>query len=219
MPDREKPIRESLAFKYIHGNGIEIGALHEPLVVPDSAKVRYIDRFRVAELRNHYPELSRYDLVEPDIVDDGETLKKIPDASQDFVIANHFIEHCEDPIGTVENFIRVIRSYGIIYIALPDKRHTFDKDRPITPISHIIRDHEEGPAWSREGHFEEFASLAAHQGPTYAKYLRDIGYSIHYHVWTKKEMLELMHYLEKILHLSIEEVQDNGTEVIFILKK
>ena len=36
-------------------------------------------------------------------IDDGERLGKIADASQDFVIANHFLEHCQDPILALLN--------------------------------------------------------------------------------------------------------------------
>jgi predicted SAM-dependent methyltransferase len=54
--------------------------------------------------RKLYPELKSRKFIEPDIIDDGEKLSRIEDASQDFIIANHFLEHCEDPIGTVGAF-------------------------------------------------------------------------------------------------------------------
>ena len=87
-----------IAATFLRGTGIEIGALHEPLIVPRRVTVRYVDRMRSPQLRHQYPELSRADLVDVDIVDDGELLATIPDGSQDFVVANHFIEHCQDPI-------------------------------------------------------------------------------------------------------------------------
>jgi len=61
----------------------------------------------VEELKKQYPELSAYNLVEPDILDDGETLSSISDDSVDFVIANHMIEHCQKSL--VENFLRVLK--------------------------------------------------------------------------------------------------------------
>ena len=81
------------------GSGLEIGALQMPLRLPAGASVRYVDRFDVEELRSHYPELDDFELVAPDVIDDGEVLGTIPDESADFLIANHMIEHCEDPIG------------------------------------------------------------------------------------------------------------------------
>ena len=38
-----------------------------------------------------------------DVVDDAQTLATFPDESVDFVIANHVLEHLEDPIGALEN--------------------------------------------------------------------------------------------------------------------
>ena len=92
--------RESIARMYIKGKGIEIGALHTPLCVSKSAQVTYLDRMSIPDLKKHYPELNSKNLVPIDIIDDGERLSKIPDSTQDFVIANHFLEHCQNPIGT-----------------------------------------------------------------------------------------------------------------------
>lgn len=211
--------RKMLSYKYIHGTGIEIGALHQPVAIPESAKVLYVDRMSTSSLRKTYPELQNSDMVEVDIIDDGEKLSKIADNSQDFVIANHFLEHCEDPIETMENFTRVLKPEGIIYFSLPDKRFTFDKDRPVTPLEHLIKDHEEGPAISRRDHYIEYAHLVSHTGIEHAEAMISINMSIHFHVWTKKEMLDLINYFERKLPLSRKETLVNKIEVIIILEK
>ncbi|NET62712.1 MAG: class I SAM-dependent methyltransferase [Symploca sp. SIO2E6] len=105
----EQALRRQIAWHYLSGKGIEIGALHSPLEVPPHAQVHYVDRLSVAELRKQYPELAEHELVEVDIIDDGETLPSMADASVDFVIANHMIEHCQDPIGTIEHHLRVLK--------------------------------------------------------------------------------------------------------------
>ena len=92
-----------------------------------------------------------------DIVDDGERLETIGDLTQDFVIANHFIEHSQNPIGAIENMLRVLKHGGILYLAVPDKRYTFDIDRPVTTIEHLLQDYEQGPQWSKRQHFEEWS--------------------------------------------------------------
>jgi len=216
MFDQERYVRESLASKYIHGYGIEIGPLHQPLKV--HAKVKYVDRLPVVELRKLYPELAGCEFTEPDIIDDGETLHKIPDASQDFVIANHFLEHCQDPIGTIKAFLRVVKRGGIIYAALPNKDHTFDMDRPITSLVHLIKDHAEGPTWSRVAHFQEYADLV-HHDPAEAARLMAIDYSIHFHVWDEAAMCEFVKYLEEKFPLSLKKFEPNGMEAIIILEK
>lgn len=53
--DPSPEIRREIAFRFLNGDGIEIGALHSPLEVPDTARVRYMDRMPVAKLREQYP--------------------------------------------------------------------------------------------------------------------------------------------------------------------
>ena len=122
--------RIAVAKKFITGAGIEIGALHSPLPLPPDAKARYVDRMAVPDLRRQYPELNALNLVDIDIIDDGERLDSIRDATQDFVIANHFIEHCQNPLLALRNMLRVLKPGGILYLAIPDKRFTFDADNP-----------------------------------------------------------------------------------------
>ena len=68
-------LRRELSFSYLKGGGIEVGALHGPLPVSGQAKVRYVDRMSVSDLRKHYPELDHVDLVDVDVIDDGEVLR------------------------------------------------------------------------------------------------------------------------------------------------
>jgi len=216
--------REFVANTFIRGQGIEIGALHMPLRVPRSAKVRYVDRFTVADLRKHYPELNDKDLVQVDILADGERLESISDSTEDFVIANHFIEHCQDPIGALENIFRVLKPGGTLYLAIPDKRNSFDAERPVTTLEHLMRDYHEGPAWSRRQHFEEWTRLVNKvqddaAAETEIAQNMAIDYSIHYHVWTQSEMLELLVAFRKMVSFEVELCLKNGPEVIFILRK
>ena len=130
--------RNRVAEPFIKGKGLEIGALHNPLKVPPGVQVQYLDRMTVEELRAHYPELHSEKLVAVDIVDDGEKLSKVQSATQDFVIANHFLEHCQNPLLAIENMLRVVKAGGILFLAIPDKRYTFDINRPIMPYEHLL---------------------------------------------------------------------------------
>jgi SAM-dependent methyltransferase len=218
--------REALAEHYLQGEGIEVGGLHNPLRVPRRAHVRYVDRMHIAELRKHYPELAKERLVEVDIIDDGETLSTIGENSLDFVIANHFIEHCENPLGTLENLMRVLKPGAVLYMCIPDKRYTFDIERPITPFAHIERDFREGSAWSRRSHYEEWVRLFEKvTDPAMVEKRTDElmrqGYSIHYHVWTVQEMIEMFHRGAHIARFpgEIDCLLKNEGEVIFIIRK
>jgi predicted SAM-dependent methyltransferase len=218
--------RELIADNYLSGIGIEIGALNHPLYVPRTAQVRYVDRMSVPDLRTHYPELSSVNLVEVDIIDNGELLTTIAEASQDFVIANHFIEHCQNPIASLGSMLRVLKVGGVLYLAIPDKRYTFDRDRQVTPVEHVLRDYEEGPEWSRRQHFEEWIRIVNKvqddvEAEAHITRLMAIDYSIHYHVWTQIAFLELLLAVKKTwnFEFELELFCKNGDEMIVILRK
>jgi predicted SAM-dependent methyltransferase len=122
--------------------------------------------------------------------------------------------------------IRVLKPGGVLYLAIPDKRYTFDIDRPVTPLAHLWQDFEQGPARSRKGHFQEWARLVNKvrdddEAQKRADYLEEIDYSIHFHVWTQAEMFELIMALRQYLGLSfdVELFLKNDIECIFILRK
>jgi len=217
--------RELIAKTYIIGDGIEIGALHNPLNVPKSAKVKFVDRMCVDDLRKQYPELGEFNLVNVDIIDDGEVLGTIRNSTQDFVIANHFLEHCQDPIKAIENMLRILRTDGILYLAIPDKRYTFDCDRPITPIEHLLKDYAESPNWSKRSHFEDWVKYIDKikddaDAEVRVNYLMNMGYSIHYHVWTQLELFDLIIFINRNLNFKFE-IQcafANEIEVVFVLR-
>lgn len=214
---------------YITGEGIEVGALQLPVSIPEGAKVKYVDRLSVEQLRIQYPELNNDILVEPDVIDDGEKLTTFEDETLDFVIACHYIEHAQDPIGTIQNMLRVLKKDGILFLAIPDMEFTRDKNRPITNFEHLLRDHEEGPGWSRRMHFEEFVRTGRPGGPgiseeeceRHVTRLMAMDYSIHYHSWTKFEMFDLFTSLKKKLNFpfNVEFFYNSGIEALFVLRK
>ena len=222
--------REDIAKTYISGEGIEIGALHNPLKVNAKTNIKYIDRMSKSDLYKHYPELSNLNLVNVDVIDDGETLGTFSDKSQDFIIANHFIEHSEDPILTIKNLLRVLKNNGIIFMAVPNKLKTFDVNRNETSIEHLILDHSKGPDLSRKFHYEEWVNLIEpFFGRNYSKsdakkrvnQLMKQKYSIHFHCWTMSSFSSFLDYLKKYLKYSFDTIltAEYEEEFIFIIKK
>lgn len=217
--------RYRLARRYLRGSGIEIGGLHLPLPVPFHAEVAYVDRMPLEELRPLYPELKESVLVRVDIVDDAETLETIRSESQDFVIANHVLEHCANPLRALESFFRVLKPGGILYLTVPDKRFTFDADRPITPLEHVVRDYTEGPERSREEHLRAWRQLVDEKFTDDlrrdAETMKGELYSIHFHVWTQLELWELVLYARRTLGIlfDIQAFAAEGQDCIFILRK
>ena len=220
--------RADIAAAWLHGEGIEIGALQHPLPVPDDTHVKYVDRLPVSGLREHYPELTSLPLVEADVIDDGERLAKFADGTLDFVIANHFVEHCQNPIAAIDNMLRVLRKGGTLYLAVPDKRFTFDVDRQVTPLEHLFEVHglEHDPL--RRRHYEEWVEcIDKFDDPEkvrrHVDHLMGMDYSIHYHIWTPIDFLEFVASLPRAVshRFEVEQFSRNhaDSEVIVILRK
>jgi predicted SAM-dependent methyltransferase len=226
IPDQMLAKRRELSERYLSGEGVELGALHYPLWTSERANVRYVDRFDVAGLRRHYPELNDHELVNVDIIDDGETLSTIEDGRLDFVIANHMLEHTENPLGTIRNHLRKVRDGGVLYYAVPDKRFSFDVDRPLTPFEHLVRDDREGAHVSRREHFSEMVRLVSKltepdEVEAQIEKLLEINYSIHFHVWNCDHFSMFLYQANAYLGrpFRLEHFCRNDTEVVSILRK
>lgn len=217
--------RAELAAQYLAGTGIEIGALHMPLPLPSGAHVKYLDRLPVENQRMLYPELSLLPLVPVDIVDDAEDLGSLPDESQDFLIANHVIEHMQNPIAALERWLQVLRPGGVLFFAVPDKRYTFDKHRPLTSIEHVLHDYREGPDASQEAHFAEIARIVEktpeEEIARRVSQARTANESPHYHVWTDSTFRELLDYCraELAFPFLLEEIHPIENEFIVLVRK
>lgn len=218
--------RNSISYRYLQGQGIEIGALHNPLPVKKGVRVTYVDRLSVTDLEKHYPELSAYTFTEVDIIDNGEILDRIQNNSLEFIIANHFLEHCENPLGTMRNHIKKLKDKGILYYAIPDKESTFDKNRPLTEFNHLINDDVNGSSVSREQHFFEWVNIVenyqdADQIKNRISVLKAMNYSIHYHVWNLETAFQFLYNAGKYLNHQFRVVyfEKRNNEIIILLKK
>lgn len=226
-PFRQYLGRLTVADRHVRGEGLEIGALQDPMPLPTARKVRYVDIADTATLRRMYPRKAARRMVEVDIVDDGERLATVGDASQDFVVANHFLEHCEDTVGTLRNLLRVVRPGGVVCLSVPDKRHTFDAARAATTVEHHLRDHEDGPAGSRHAHYVDVAQNAMQlTGETAVAAavaeLEQQSFRIHFHCWSQTEFLQLLAALQArpgFPRFDVAEFVANEREMVVVLRR
>ncbi len=153
----------------------------------------------------------------------------------DFVVANHLLEHLENPIAGMREMLRVIRPGGVLYLALPDPRVTFDVDRQLTPVEHVLDEYRNGTAHTREAHFTEWVANAekhiewmqkAHvtTGAERVRELMELDYSIHFHVWRPDTFLEFVVAATAEAGLEMELVefiprQGGDDEYIFVFLK
>jgi SAM-dependent methyltransferase len=138
-----RPNRSKLAWRFISGSGIEIGALNIPLPVSGLAKVKYVDIETKEQNEINFPHL-KGKLVTPEIIDNGFLLSCVESKSQSFLIANHVLEHSNNPIQTLVNWARVLKIGGILFVSVPLAPHCFDRGRSITTLQHMIEDFDIG---------------------------------------------------------------------------
>jgi len=127
-------------------HGIEIGALYNPRLPRDHPNVTYLDHASSDDLAAKYadnpdsgPQVAG--LVPVDHVwQPGMSLADAlgDTAPVDFVIASHVIEHIPDPIGWLAQIGEILRDGGIVVLVVPDRRFTFDVNRPETTAAELI---------------------------------------------------------------------------------
>lgn len=222
--------RLGAGYTYIKGTGIEVGAMDLPLRVSKDANVLYFDRCSKEESAKIFPEIAK-NLVDVSLIGDGETLDSLESNSYDFIIGNHIIEHMQNPILTIKNMLRVIKSGGVVFMAMPDKRYTFDIDRELTTMEHFCKDYEEGCEWSEHEHYLDFVKHTDWgKGKNNAEIeqtivdLKNKNFSIHFHVWNHQSMLDMLSMLKSKYNFQFEiqlaiSANKNENESVFILKK
>lgn len=154
--------------RHLVGHGIELGPGHSPFpALMPYTTVRSLDAWAPSDNADRFPEIEHFEFSPPDIICDFNTegLAPIEDASQDFAVASHVLEHMANPLRMLCELHRVVRPGGTALIILPDRHNTFDRDRPPTPLSHLVEEFEAGVTEVDDAHIEEFISFTAtHQG-------------------------------------------------------
>jgi SAM-dependent methyltransferase len=199
-----------IAASRLRGMGLEFGAGASPFPVPLDCDVRFADAFAYESLiAALYPGQQAHDLIRPDYVTDIKTLAGIPDASLDFIVACHVIEHTNNPIAAIGSCHRALKPGGSVVLVVPDMTRTFDSKRALTTLAHLIEDYE-SPSLERDrGHYEEFYAKAfeipaGSNLPEYAARKQAEGGDIHYHTWTYESFGELVDWCVQHQGWSVE---------------
>jgi predicted SAM-dependent methyltransferase len=145
--------REELIRRYFtrDDNLLEIGPSHSAIVPPsDGWHTRIIDHASQQELVEKYTRMGVKNVDRIDRVDfiwKGEALPRlIPremHSTFDGLIASHVGEHLPDFIGFLQDASVLLKSEGVIALALPDKRVCFDFFQPLTTTGDLLAAHSE----------------------------------------------------------------------------
>jgi 2-polyprenyl-3-methyl-5-hydroxy-6-metoxy-1,4-benzoquinol methylase len=120
----------------------------------------------------------------------------------DFVCSSHVIEHMANPLKALHEWMRVIKPGGIIYIGVPDKRHTFDHRRQRTSLAHLIDDYNKDVDQTDPTHVTEFMENwdesrdSCCNREQFLQHLRNNPLSsVHHHVWITEDVREIFEYV------------------------
>jgi hypothetical protein len=110
---------------------LEIGALNNPFFEPKLyPNLKFIDVFSTEQLKQNYkehPDVDINTIVNIDYVWKGQKyIELIPDVKFEQVFSSHNIEHQPNLIEYLNNISSVLKSDGLVYIVIPDKRYCFD---------------------------------------------------------------------------------------------
>lgn len=192
-----------IAASQLKGSGIEVGAGTNPMPLPLCTHVKYVDLYDINDLkREAYDGQIAEDFVVPEIKAQFEDLSIISDHSLDFVVACHVIEHTRDPIGTIAGAWQKLRPGGSVVLVVPEMTRTFDRDRVLTSLNHLVEDYR-SPDLTRirdQVHFQEFYQKAFVTSPedyeaTWYNKWQEL-YPIHYHTWTYKSFGEMVRWMQ-----------------------
>lgn len=176
-----------LANHYLKGKrGIEIGGSYHNRFDLNTLNIDYTDEqthYKKEELRQCNQSLK------VDIVALGDDLP-FKDNVWDFVINSHVLEHFFDPIKAIKEWMRVIKPEGYLYMIIPHKERTFDKERERTTLKELID---------------------RHNG-----LIEDPKQDEHHNVWITEDVLELCNYmnLNVVNYQDIDDKVGNGFTIV-----
>jgi SAM-dependent methyltransferase len=220
----------------LHGRGVEFGPGCHPLSLgPFVTSIRYCDahdRETFARLFDVPPdEIAGF----PERIDYRLQFDREPFAdtigreSLDFVIANHLLEHLVDPIRFLEQCYEVLAPGGLLFLGLPDKRHSFDRDRRRTPLEDLIARNEAGETEASDERILEFVNQV--ERPHAPVRLTDPGVrdylveqrrkSVHLNVWVPDDVVELFLFLgrKRDMPWSLYDGAIGGGEFLLLFRK
>uniref|UniRef100_A0A914PQ29 Methyltransferase type 11 domain-containing protein n=1 Tax=Panagrolaimus davidi TaxID=227884 RepID=A0A914PQ29_9BILA len=147
--------------------GIEIGgSLHNPFCL-NTINIDFTNESNGYKYEERRLSGGKYLTI--DVNASGDKLP-FKNETYDFVISSHAIEHFYDPIKTINEWFRVIKKNGYIFMIIPHKERTFDKYKNRTTLNELLERHKNPKPMKVDlsGHFnvwitEDFIKLCQSQ--------------------------------------------------------
>jgi SAM-dependent methyltransferase len=127
---------------WLKGKGVEIGAFKTPI---QGITPIYVDKFH--EFAGERCLADFY----------GEACSlPFHSNSLDYVASSHVLEHVANPVKAICEWYRVLRPGGVMYVVVPDRRFTWDRQRALTPVAHMLDDYVRNVTDCDATHIDDF---------------------------------------------------------------
>lgn len=186
------------------GYGLEMSAAGSPWPCSLECTVDYADPYDNNE--GCKVAYGNQDFVPLDYKASLEDMSRILKTDYNFIVCSHAIEHTPRVIQALKNVYEHLAEGGMFVMAVPHMRHTFDKLRELTPLSHHISDFE---AYERKNdliHVVDFLEnvYIKHDGRDsktvdITRYCREFlagsnAFDFHYHTFTEDSFAEIIEW-------------------------
>ena len=190
-----KSCNSEIVNKYLLGlKGVEIGGSSFANYGIDAINIDRVDIIKT-DINNFYfkDQLTSHVnyIKKVDLIANGDNLP-FKDNTLDFVFTSHVLEHFYDPIKALQEWYRVIKIGGYVFMIIPHKERTFDKDRGRTTLNELINRHNQIIKTE-----EQFTDK-------------------HHSVWITEDVLELCKYLKMnvIEYHDIDDCRHDGFIIV-----
>ena len=127
---------------------------------------------------------------------EATALNMIPSATYDFVLSSHVLEHIANPLRALHEWIRILKQNGVIILIVPFKEKTFDHNRPVTTLDHIIEDYQHSIGEDDLSHLPEILELHdLNMNPETGSFDNFNNRCLHHHVFDKELATAIMDYV------------------------
>lgn len=226
-----------MAHYFCKGEGLEVGALCYPYLFNKDCKIKYADIFENSKLRKILKDIPLDNLYHKELVDVEYILKPpkfllnfVKDNTFNFVYSSHVLEHTPNPISVLNDQLRITKPGGIVYVAMPNKKNTYDRTRKVTSSNILINkfennvfDHTIEEALDVVKNTDTHALYEPHKNNPleYAKEIIKKKEGIHhFHTFDETNVLEILIYLVSKNQAHIEYFSGlENRDIHFALRK
>lgn len=200
--------RRHFGDEHVSGIGVEIGAGLRPVLHPGIEKLYFFDKRNPAEFEEYFGEPPAYELISLEGVK-GQYPEGI-----DFITCHHVVEHIDEPISVLSEWMSMLRPGGIFYMSIPSPGNSIETGRLITPLSHVLEDYffrRPSSSYESKQHIYSFVNACTASGGSvrpwfadnttqdFAKFINwDVGrrddHDLHWHTYdleTARQLVEI----------------------------